>query len=165
MINEKKSTILTFHCSNHYQTCSKTLQRSQSQQPPTITPLPPMILKFSKVLSGTKKIGGVHRRKSWREGGDRGQQHSGTNKTEFKTIISIERSYANCILQVSMDTIIDIFGKRRNCESFMRSVHVLINLLYIVLRKLVNSMNYVLILQKQHFGVFHILFNLDVIGL
>ena len=41
-------------------------------------------------------------------------------------IIYIERSYANPILQVSMDRIIDIFGKRKNCKSFMGSVHVLI---------------------------------------
>ena len=45
-------------------------------------------------------------------------------------IICIERSYANRILQVSMDRIIDIFEKRKNCESFMQSVHVLIIFLY-----------------------------------
>ena len=42
-------------------------------------------------------------------------------------IIYLERSYANHILQVSMDRIIDIFGKRKNRDSFMLYVHVLIN--------------------------------------
>ena len=54
-------------------------------------------------------------------------------------IIYIERSYANGILQVSMDRIIDIFEKRKNRGSFMRSVHVLIILLYIGLRRLVQK--------------------------
>ena len=49
---------------------------------------------------------------------------SGTNKTD--AIIYIERSYANCILQLLMDRIIDIFGKRKNRKSFMRFAHVLI---------------------------------------
>ena len=53
--------------------------------------------------------------------------------------IYIERSYANRILQVSMDRIIDVFGKRKNCESFMRSAHVLIILLYIGLGRLVQQ--------------------------
>ena len=34
-------------------------------------------------------------------------------------IINIERSYANRILQESMDRIIDIFGKRKNRQSFL----------------------------------------------
>ena len=51
--------------------------------------------------------------------------------------IYIERSYANCILQVSMDRVIDIFKKRKDRESFMRSVHVVI-LLYNGLRRLVQ---------------------------
>ena len=38
-----------------------------------------------------------------------------------------------------MDRIIDIFVKRKNRESFMRFVHVLIILLYIGLRKLVQQ--------------------------
>ena len=37
-----------------------------------------------------------------------------------------------------MDRIIDISGKRKNRESFMRSVHVLIILLYLRLRRLVQ---------------------------
>ena len=41
-------------------------------------------------------------------------------------IMYIERSYANGILQVSMDRIIDVFEKRKNCESFVRYVLVLI---------------------------------------
>ena len=45
-------------------------------------------------------------------------------------IIYIERSYANRILQVSMDRIIDIFGKRKKWDFFVRSVHVLIIWLY-----------------------------------
>ena len=53
-------------------------------------------------------------------------------------IICIERSYANRILQVSMDRIIDVFEKRKNRESFMQSVHVLIILLYIRLRRLIQ---------------------------
>ena len=46
-------------------------------------------------------------------------------------IIYIERFYANLILQVLMERIIDIFGKRKNREFFMRAVHALIILLYI----------------------------------
>ena len=53
-------------------------------------------------------------------------------------MIYIERSYANRSLQVSMDRINDIFGKQKNHESFMRSVHVSIILLYIGLRRLVQ---------------------------
>ena len=53
-------------------------------------------------------------------------------------IIHIERSFANRILQASMDRIIDIFVKRKNREPFVRSVHALINLLYISLRRLVQ---------------------------
>ena len=55
------------------------------------------------------------------------------------SIIYIERSYVNRILQVSMDRIIDIFGKIKNRESFMRSVHVSIILSYIGLRNCFNS--------------------------
>ena len=62
----------------------------------------------------------------------------GQGRLNSITVIYIERSYANCILQVLMDRIIDIFGKRKNHESFMRSVHVLIILLYIGLRRLVQ---------------------------
>ena len=55
-------------------------------------------------------------------------------------IINIERSYANRILQKFMYRIINIFGKRKNSESFLfktfeswiRSEHVLINLFYCV---------------------------------
>ena len=54
-------------------------------------------------------------------------------------IINIERSYANRILQKFMNRIINIFGKRnsesflfKTFESWIRSVHVLINLLYCV---------------------------------
>ena len=54
-------------------------------------------------------------------------------------IINIERSYANRILQKFMYRIINIFGKRnsesflfKTFESWIRSVHVLINLLYCV---------------------------------
>ena len=39
---------------------------------------------------------------------------------------------------LAMDRIIHIFVKRKICESFMRSVHVLIILLYIGLRRLVQ---------------------------
>ena len=46
-------------------------------------------------------------------------------------ITYIEISYANQILQISMDRIIDVSAKRKNCESFMRSVHVSIIWLYI----------------------------------
>ena len=45
--------------------------------------------------------------------------------------ICIARFYTNRILQVSKDRIIDILGKRKNIESFMRSANVLIILLYI----------------------------------
>ena len=37
-----------------------------------------------------------------------------------------------------MDRIIDVFEKRKNRESFMQSVHVLIILLYIRLRRLIQ---------------------------
>ena len=54
-------------------------------------------------------------------------------------IINIERSYANRILQKFMYRIINIFGKRnsesflfKTFESWIRSVHVLINLFYCV---------------------------------
>ena len=53
-------------------------------------------------------------------------------------IIYIERSYANRILQESMDRIIDFFGKRKNHRSFKQSVHVLIILLHIGLGRLVQ---------------------------
>ena len=53
-------------------------------------------------------------------------------------IIHIERSFANRILQASTDRIIDIFVKRKNREPFVRSVHTVINLLYISLRRLVQ---------------------------
>ena len=36
-----------------------------------------------------------------------------------------------------MDVIIDVFGKRENCESFMGFVHVLITWLYVGLGRLV----------------------------
>ena len=62
----------------------------------------------------------------------------GQTRLDSIAIIYIERSYANRILQVLMDRIIDIFEKIKNCESFMRSVHVLIILLYIGLRRLVK---------------------------
>ena len=39
-------------------------------------------------------------------------------RTEYINIINIERSYANRILQESMDRIINISGKRKNSESF-----------------------------------------------
>ena len=45
--------------------------------------------------------------------------HSGAQQASSRAIIYIERSYANRILQVSMDRIIDAFGKRKNCESFV----------------------------------------------
>ena len=51
-------------------------------------------------------------------------------------IIYIKKYYANRILQLSMDRIIDFFVKRKNRESFMRCVHALIILLYICLRRL-----------------------------
>ena len=54
-----------------------------------------------------------------------------TNKTESIAVIYIEISNANRILQVSMDRIMDVSGKRKNCEFFMRSVHDLIILLSI----------------------------------
>ena len=62
----------------------------------------------------------------------------GQTRLSSIAIIYIERSYANRILQVSMDRIINIFVKRKNRESFMRSVHALISLLYIGLRRLVQ---------------------------
>ena len=62
----------------------------------------------------------------------------GQTRLSSIAIIYIERSYANRILQVSMDRIIDIFGKRKNRESFMRFVHVLVILLYIGLRRSVQ---------------------------
>ena len=52
-------------------------------------------------------------------------------------IIYTGRSYVNRILQLLMDRIVDIFGKRKNRECFMRSVHVLIILLYSGLGRLV----------------------------
>ena len=45
----------------------------------------------------------------------------GQTKLSITAIIYIKRSCANHILQVSVDRIIDIFG-RKNRESFMRSV-------------------------------------------
>ena len=68
-------------------------------------------------------------------------------------IINIERSYANCILQESMDRIIDIFGKKKkkidnlsffkhlnavcigsfSVNLYIQSVHVLI-ILYCIIR-------------------------------
>ena len=42
----------------------------------------------------------------------------GKTRLTSVAIINIEKSYANRILQESMDKIIDIFGKRKNCESF-----------------------------------------------
>ena len=62
----------------------------------------------------------------------------GQTRQSSITIINTERSYANH-LKESMDTIIDIFGKK-NCESFLfktiepykGSLHVLIILLYCV---------------------------------
>ena len=44
----------------------------------------------------------------------------GQARLSNNAIIYIERSYANHILQVSVDRIIDAFGKTKNCESFMR---------------------------------------------
>ena len=64
--------------------------------------------------------------------------HSGAKQASSMAIIYIERSYANRILQVSMDRIIDAFWKTKNCESFIWSVHVSIILLYIVLRRLIQ---------------------------
>ena len=61
----------------------------------------------------------------------------GRTRLSSIAIIYIERSYANHFLQVSMDRVIDIFGKRKNGECFMRSVHVLI-ILYIGLRIIVQ---------------------------
>ena len=46
----------------------------------------------------------------------------GRTRLSSIAIIYIERSYANHFLQVSMDRVIDIFGKRKNGECFMRSV-------------------------------------------
>ena len=48
----------------------------------------------------------------------------GQTRLSSIAIIYIERSYANRILQVSMDRIIDTFVKRKNLESFMQSVHI-----------------------------------------
>ena len=62
----------------------------------------------------------------------------GQTRLSSITIIHIQRSYANRIIQVLMDRIIDVIGKRKNYESFMRSVHVLIILLYDGLRKVVQ---------------------------
>ena len=45
--------------------------------------------------------------------------HSGAKQASSMAVIYIERSYVNHILQVSMDRIIDAFGKRKNCESFI----------------------------------------------
>ena len=42
----------------------------------------------------------------------------GQTRQSSITIINIERSYASHILQEFMGTIISIFGKRKNCESF-----------------------------------------------
>ena len=55
----------------------------------------------------------------------------GQTRLSSMAIIYIEIFYANRILQVPKDKIIDIFRKRKNLESFMRSVHVLIILAYI----------------------------------
>ena len=55
----------------------------------------------------------------------------GQTRLNSIVIVYIERSYVDRSLQVLMDRIIDIFGKR------MRSVHVLIVLLCIGLRRLV----------------------------
>ena len=63
-------------------------------------------------------------------------------------IINIEKAYANRVYQESIDRIINISGKRKKCESFlfktlepeMRSVHVLISLLYCVSK--INSKAY-----------------------
>ena len=60
------------------------------------------------------------------------------NLGEIMVLYAVERSYANCILQVSIDRIIDIFVKRKNWESFMQSVHALIILLYIGWRRLIQ---------------------------
>ena len=62
----------------------------------------------------------------------------GQTRLSSTAIIYIERSYANRILQVLMDRIIDVFGKRKNCESFIGSVHVPIILLYSGLRRLLQ---------------------------
>ena len=59
----------------------------------------------------------------------------GQTRLNSVAIIYIERFYANLILQVLVERIIDIFGKRKNRESFMRAVHVLIILLYIRLTR------------------------------
>ena len=71
-------------------------------------------------------------------------------------LIYTERSYANRIHQVSMDRI-NVFGKRQNHESFMRSVHVLFSFLYIKLTDWSNSLSCVVILYKQHCVGFEIL--------
>ena len=62
----------------------------------------------------------------------------GQTRQSSITIINIERSYASHILQEFMGTI-SIFGKRKNCESFlfktiepyMQYVHVLIILFFV----------------------------------
>ena len=56
-----------------------------------------------------------------------------------------------------MDRIIDIFVIRKNRESFMRSVHVLIILLYIGLK----SLNCVFILYKRDCLGFYVLLRCD----
>ena len=80
----------------------------------------------------------------------------GQTRLSSVAIICIERSYANRILQVSIDRIIDIFGKKKNGESFMRPVNVLFR--YILGEEVwFNSLSYVLILYKQHCVCVHIL--------
>ena len=54
----------------------------------------------------------------------------GKTRLSSIAIIYIERSYANHILQVSINKISDGFGKRKNCESCMQSVRVLIIVIY-----------------------------------
>ena len=56
-----------------------------------------------------------------------------------------------------MDRIIDIFVKKKNRESFMRSVNVLIILLYMGLK----SLNCVFILYKQDCLGFYVLLRCD----
>ena len=46
-------------------------------------------------------------------------------------VIYVEKSCANHIIHISVDRIIDVFGKTKNHKSFMWSVYVLIILLYI----------------------------------
>ena len=71
-------------------------------------------------------------------------------------IIYIQRSYANRILQVSIDRIIDVFGKRKNSEPFMRFVRFNCFVIYLV-KKIGSVALIVLILYKQHCVGFHIL--------